>query len=70
MSAPKGASSSWHLSVEVEEVNNEADLAQHQHWGAGCCFEGMVVGDEAMLSVLISALGNCTMSATLPMLSS
>jgi hypothetical protein len=30
MSAPKGASSSWHPSVEVKEVDNEADLAQCQ----------------------------------------
>jgi hypothetical protein len=29
-----------------------------------------VVGDEAALSLLISASGNCTMSATLPTLSS
>jgi hypothetical protein len=29
-------------------------------WKVRCCLEDVVVGDEAALSVLISASGNCT----------
>jgi hypothetical protein len=41
-----------------------------QRWRVGCCLEDVVGRDGAALSVLISASGNCTMSATLPTLSS
>jgi hypothetical protein len=53
-----------HCEVEIPEIPINPVI----RWRVGRCLEDVVVGDEAALSVLISASGNCTMSATLPTL--